>query len=78
MPSDNVGVVGYWIYQRASAFGEASALQYVTGAETLMHTVQDVCGDAAVNYFYDVRAVDAAQNEADPSNSVGEFDLSLQ
>lgn len=36
-----------------------------------------VVGDTASNYFYAVTAVDAARNEADPSNKAGEFDIEL-
>jgi len=36
-----------------------------------------IVGDVTTNYFYAVTAVDAAENESDPSNKAGEFDFEL-
>jgi len=74
-PSDNVGVVGYHIYERTTVHDTGSQLDYVGGATTLTYTVLGVCGNPAINHFYDVRAKDAAENIAAPSNLVGEFDF---
>ena len=71
MPYDNVGVVRYVVYRDTipgalgDSLGPGSGTYYNdTGA----------AGDTLVNYYYQVKAVDAAGNRSEGSNQVGEFD----
>jgi len=73
--TDNIGVVGYWVYRGTGFFANMSAFHYLSGAETLTYTAQNACGDPNTNYVFDVRATDAADNEANASNRVGAFDF---
>ncbi len=76
-PGDNVGVVEYRVYQSQQAyFAPTGVPAAVVAAPTTMWMDTGAAGDPAVNFFYNVRARDAAQNEGSPSNYVGEFDLS--
>jgi len=75
LPWDNVGVIGYYVYEHATVHDIGSQLVYLSGPAMLTYTVSGVCGDPDTNHFYDVRARDAAGNIAAPSNLAGEFDF---
>jgi hypothetical protein len=76
-PGDNVGVVEYRVYRSQHAYFTPTGVPVaLVAAPTTMWTDTGAAGDPAVNFFYNVRARDAAQNEGGPSNYVGEFDLS--
>jgi hypothetical protein len=74
-PGDNVGVVDYRVYRAQQAYFAPSGIPIATVVTTTW-TDTGAAGNPAVNYFYNVRARDAATNEGDPSNYVGEVDFS--
>jgi hypothetical protein len=76
-PGDNVGVVEYRVYRSQQAYFAPTGIPTaVVAAPTTTWTDTGAAGDPVVNFFYNVTAGDAAQNEGGPSNFVGEFDLS--
>ncbi len=75
--TDNVGVVGYWVYQSTTPFGSLTPQRWIVAGSTLTHTAAGVCGDPNTTNVFAVRAMDAAQNQSAPSNRAGEFDYSL-
>ncbi len=76
-PGDNVGVVEYRVYRSHQAYFAPTGIPAaIVAAPTATWTDTGAAGDPAINFFYNVKATDAAQNEGDASNYVGEFDLS--
>ncbi len=71
VPYDNVGVVRYVVYRDTisgslgDSLGPGSGTHYIDSG---------AAGDTLVNYFYRVKAVDAAGNRSEPSNQVAEYD----
>jgi hypothetical protein len=76
--TDNVGVVLYRIYRDTVAYFLVD--DRVPTAETTEteYAFPECVGDPAVNYYFVVTAVDAAENESDPSATVGEHDYQLE
>jgi hypothetical protein len=74
VPYDNVGVVRYVVYRDTipgslgDSLGPGSGTHFIDSG---------AAGDTAVNYYYRVKAVDAAGNKSAESNQVGEFDTKL-
>jgi hypothetical protein len=74
-PGDNVGVVDYRIYRSDQAHFSPTGIPVATvGAPATTWTDVGATGDPSINWFYNVRARDAAGNEGAPSNHVGEVD----
>jgi hypothetical protein len=73
-PFDNVGVTRYVVYRDTTVGSSGDSL-----AETADTTYVDsgTAGDVGINYFYTIKAVDAAGNKSGGSNKVGEFDRDL-
>ena len=73
-PYDNVGVTHYVIYRDTTASSLGDSL-----AGTMNTSYVDGCiaGTVGTNYFYTVKAVDAAGHKSEESNQVGKFDRSL-
>ena len=71
LPYDNVGVDHYLVYRDTVAGGLGDSLGQ-TGGTNYLDT--GAAGDTLVNYYYRVKAVDAAGNISDQSNQAGEFD----
>ena len=78
VPSDDVGVTSFRIYQRSTAGGEWTEMDHVLSGDLDTYIVEGVCGNPSINFLYDVRAEDAAGNVADQSNLGGEFDYITQ
>ncbi|MCU0612369.1 MAG: hypothetical protein MUE60_11345, partial [Candidatus Eisenbacteria bacterium] len=74
VPSDDVGVTSFRVYQYAAASGTCTQIAHVLNESAQTYKVHCVCGNPTINFVYDVRAEDAAGNIADPSNLAGEFD----
>jgi len=74
-PFDDVGVIHYVIYRNTAAYSLGDSL---AGPTDTTFTDVSAAGTVGVNYFYTIKAVDAAGNKAEQSNIVGEFDYSLQ
>jgi M6 family metalloprotease-like protein len=74
MPYDNVGVNHYVVYRDTLAGALGDSLGRCKGTS---YIDAGAAGDTLVNYFYRVKAVDAAGNRSDGSNQVGEFDKRL-
>ncbi len=77
--TDNVGVAGYRIYRRAMAYFEIEGLTPLgtTTTET-SYSVPGSVGDPATNYYFRISAFDAADNESDGSETVGEHDYEIE
>ncbi|MBN1426434.1 C10 family peptidase [Candidatus Fermentibacteria bacterium] len=75
--TDNVGVVGYWVYGSTSSYGPLTPLRWIVAGGALTYTASGACGDPNTVNVFAVRAMDAAQNQSAPSNRAGEFDYSL-
>jgi len=75
--SDNVGVVGYWVYKSTTPFGPLTPQRWIVAGGTLTYTATGVCGDPNTTNVFAVRAMDAAQNQGPPSPRAGEFDYNL-
>ena len=73
-PSDDVGVIRYVIYRNTVAHSLGDS---VAGTTDTSYTDVNAAGTAGINYFYGIKAVDAAGNKSEGSNMVGEFDQSL-
>ncbi len=74
-PGDNVGVIDYRVYRSQRAHFSATGIPVATvAAPAATWTDVGIAGDPGLNFFYIVRARDAAGNEGAPSNCVGEFD----
>jgi hypothetical protein len=73
-PYDNVGVVRYVIYRDTTVGSSGDSLNE-TGDTTYLDV--GAAGTVGTNYFYTVKAVDAAGNKSGESNKVGEFDRDL-
>jgi len=73
-PYDDVGVARYVVYRSTDPNASADSL-----AGTVDTTYVDIgaAGDTLTNYFYVVRAADAAGNKSVESNKVGEFDSQM-
>ena len=76
--SDNVGVALYRIYRDTIPYFLID--DRVPTAETTEteYAFPECVGDPAVNYYFVVTAVDAAENESDPSAAVGEHDYQIE
>jgi len=70
-PLDNIGVSHYVIY-RSTVPGELGDSLAVSS--DIDYLDMGAAGNAGINYFYIVKAVDAAGNKSANSNQVGEFD----
>jgi M6 family metalloprotease-like protein len=70
-PYDNYGVSGYIIYRDTLTGGPGDSLDQVGGT---YYIDSGTAGDTLVNYYYHVKAVDAAGNISEESNRAGEFD----
>ncbi len=76
-PGDNVGVTQYRVYRSDHGYFSPTGIPVATvAAPTTTWTDVGAAGNPATNYFYNVRARDAALNEGNPSNYVGEVDFS--
>ncbi|MCU0610997.1 MAG: S8 family serine peptidase [Candidatus Eisenbacteria bacterium] len=76
--TDNVGVTGYRVYRATQAhFDVGSGLAPFGTTTGTSYSVAGSLGDPAVNYYFRITAHDAALNESDPSNTVGEHDYQL-
>jgi hypothetical protein len=73
-PSDDVGVDRYVIYRSNDPTTSGDSL---AGTMDTSYRDMGTAGNTGANYFYVVRAVDAAENTSDESNTVGEFDRDL-
>jgi|GEM_PF-693842 len=71
LPYDNVGVDHYLVYRDTVAGGLGDSLGQAGGTNYLD---TGAAGDTLVDYYYRVKAVDAAGNISDQSNQAGEFD----
>jgi len=73
-PYDNVATTRYVVYRRTGVDSFDDSL-----ASTMDTTYTDAgtAGEVGIDYFYTVKAVDAAGNKSEESNMVGEFDRSL-
>jgi M6 family metalloprotease-like protein len=74
-PYDNVGVVRYVVYRDTLAGGLGDSLGPGSGTH---YIDSGAAGDTLVNYFYRVKAIDAAGNMSDGSDQVGEFDRRVE
>ena len=74
-PDDDVGVVGYIVYRDTASVGAGDSL-----AATAETTYLDpgAAGTAGRQFFYTVRAADAAGRSSAGSNKAGEFDIELR
>jgi N-acetylmuramoyl-L-alanine amidase len=70
-PYDGEGVDRYVVYRSIDVSSSGDSL---TGTTEDTYTDMGVVGDAETNYFYIVKAVDAAGNKSEESNGVGEID----
>jgi M6 family metalloprotease-like protein len=70
-PYDNVGVEHYLVYRDTLTGSLGDSLTKTKGT---YYIDAGAAGDTLVNYFYRVKAVDAAGNVSEPSNQAGEFD----
>jgi hypothetical protein len=74
-PGDNVGVVDYRVYRSPQAHFSPTGIPVATvPAPAVTWTDVGIVGEPGLNFFYVVRARDAAGNEGASSNCVGEFD----
>jgi fibronectin type 3 domain-containing protein len=73
-PYDDEGVVRYVIYRDTSASSSGDSL---AGTTDTTYIDMGVAGTVGTNYFYTVKAVDAAGNKSEQSNKVGEFERGL-
>jgi hypothetical protein len=73
-PYDDVGVSRYVVYRSTDP---ASMGDSLAGTTDSSYTDPGTAGNIAENYFYVVKAVDAAGNKSAESNRVGEFDAVL-
>jgi hypothetical protein len=71
LPYDNIGVDHYLVYRDTTAGGPGDSLDQVAGT---YYIDSGAAGDTLVNYYYHVKAVDAAGNVSEESNRAGEFD----
>jgi len=71
LPYDNVGVDHYLVYRDTVAGGLGDSLGQAGGTN---YIDASAAGDTLVNYYYRVKAVDAAGNRSEGSNQAGEFD----
>jgi hypothetical protein len=72
--SDDVAVAGYIVYRSSEATSLGDSL--ATVADTTFLDV-GAAGQAGMNYFYTVKAVDWVGNASPQGNQVGEFDRDL-
>jgi len=73
-PFDSVGIDRYVVYRSMVPDSLGDSL---IGTWDITYLDVGTAGDVDTNYFYTVKAVDAAGHKSDESNWVGEFDLSL-
>jgi hypothetical protein len=73
-PYDNVGVTRYVIYRDTTASSLGDSL---VGTTDTIYVDGGTAGTVGTNYFYTVKAADAAGHKSEESNRVGEFDRSL-
>jgi len=73
-PSDDIGVGRYVIYRSTDPTVTGDSL---AGTADTSYTDEGAAGMVGTNYFYVVKAVDAAENKSAKSNTVGEFDINL-
>jgi len=73
-PYDDVGVVRYVIFRSTVAGNLGYSL---AGTADTAYMDAGAAGDTSTNYYYAVKAADAAGNKSGASNQVGEFDVDL-
>jgi len=71
---DDIGVIGYILYRDTTAAGPGDSLA-VTAETTYLDP--GAAGASGTNWFYTVRAMDAAGRSSMESNTSGEFDIEL-
>jgi hypothetical protein len=76
--SDNTGVTLYNIYRSTQAYFSIEGVPSYSNTTGTSIPLPECVGDPAVNYCFVVTALDAALNESDPSNTVGEHDYQLE
>jgi hypothetical protein len=72
--TDNVGVDHYCVYRRNKAYFSTQGYSPLATTPDTTWNFPGSMGDPGINYFFIVRAYDAANNESPPSPTVGEFD----
>jgi hypothetical protein len=72
--TDNVGVDHYCVYRDTQAYFSTQGLTPLATTSGTTWNFPGSMGNPATNYFFIVRAYDAANNESPPSPTAGEFD----
>ena len=76
--TDNVGVDHYCIYRQTLAFYEVDGISPVRITTSTTELFPGSVGNPETNYYFRVTAVDAAGNESQPSDPVGEHDYEME
>jgi hypothetical protein len=73
--TDNVGVDHYCVYRQTKAYFSTQGLAPLATTSGTTWNFPGSVGNPATNYFFIVRAYDAANNESPASPTAGEFDF---
>jgi len=76
-PGDNIGVTSYEVYRSTEAYFDPAGVPTATVTGPIWIDV-NAAGDPMINSYYNVLAVDDADNKGSPSNYVGELDFQTQ
>ncbi len=76
--TDNVGVAGYRVYRDTVAYFETEEMGFLGSTSDTNYSASGSVGSPTINYYFRITAYDSAQNESDPSETVGEHDYEVE